>query len=182
MILNGEPRPLFQGDQSEEDLKVFVERLIQLAKDQGLDGQLVIGEAPSEPELSEAEAQALDAMDRGDFAAAVKIYEQELQAKPNDETLAERLAQVKLVARTFNLDIEAELAKSPGNLAEAIQKADCLLAIGDAESAFSLVLDFFDSAEDKNQVRSVLLEMFLVAGKNHPATIQARKQLAVKMF
>ena len=184
MILSGEPRPLFQGDQTEEDLTVFLDRLLDLAKEQGLAGQLVIGDAPEqeEVELSAAEQQALDAMDRGDFQSAVSIYEKELASNPGNEQLAERLAQVKLVARTYVLSLEKELASEPKTQLEVVRKADCFMAIGDAESAFELILDYFDNSEDKKSLTNHLLELFTVAGKNHPATIKARKQLAAKMF
>ena len=184
MILAGEPRPLFQGDQSETDLVTFLDKLIELAKSQGLDGRLVVGDTASQPEpqLSPNEQAALDAMENGDFESAVAIYQKELQERPNDETLIERLAQVKLVARTYSGNLEVELAANPKTQAELTRKADYLLAIGDAETAFNLLLDYFDQAEDRAQLISHLLELFNATGKNHPAVIQARKQLAVKMF
>lgn len=184
MILAGEPRPLFQGDQSVEDLITFLTKLIELAKSQGLDGQLVIGESnsQSEPELSESEKLALDAMERGDFASAVEIYEKELKERPNDETLLERLAQVKLVSRTYLGEIETELAVEPKSAAEAMRKADYLLAIGDAEQAFTLLLQYFELAEDKQSFTNHLLELFNAVGKNNPAVIKARRDLAAKMF
>ncbi|MFN6315884.1 MAG: tetratricopeptide repeat protein [Rhodoluna sp.] len=184
MILAGEPRPLFQGDQSVDDLITFLEKLIELAKSQGLEGELVIGEvsAQPEPELSPSEQLALDAMERGEFDAAVEIYQKELRDKPNDETLLERLAQVKLVARTYAGEIETELAVEPKTVAEAMRKADYLLAIGDAETAFGLLLEFFDLAEDKTVFTNHLLELFNAVGKNNPAVIKARRDLAAKMF
>lgn len=184
MILAGEPRPLFQGDQSEADLLILLDKLIELAASQGLEGQLVIGEITNqpEPELSPAEQQALDAMERGDFDAAVEIYQKELKEKPNDETLLERIAQVKLVARTHSGQIEQELAVEPKTIAEAMRKADYLLAIGDAETAFTLVLDFFDMAEDKSAFSNHLIELFSAVGKTNPAVIKARRYLAAKMF
>ena len=184
MILAGEPRPLFQGDQSEADLLTLLDKLIELAASQGLEGQLVIGEITNqpEPELSPAEQQALDAMERGDFDAAVEIYQQQLKEKPNDETLLERIAQVKLVARTHSGQIEDELAVEPKTLAEAMRKADYLLAIGDAETAFNLLLDFFEMAEDKGAFSNHLIELFTAVGKTNPAVIKARRNLAAKMF
>ena len=184
MILAGEPRPLFQGDQSEADLLTLLDKLIELAASQGLEGQLVIGEITNEPEpeLSPAEQQALDAMEQGDFDVAVEIYQQQLKEKPNDETLLERIAQVKLVARTHSGQIEQELAVEPKTLAEAMRKADYLLAIGDAETAFSLLLDFFEMAEDKGAFSNRLIELFTAVGKTNPAVIKARRNLAAKMF
>ena len=187
MILKGEPKPLFQGDQEEEDLAEFLRKLVEVAASQGIAGKLEVSDETqekAEPQLSESEQSALDAMDKGDFSTAVKIYEAELQKTPNNDLLIERLAQVKLVERTYAGEVEKELQVTPSNIAEAMRKADYLLAIGDADSSFNLLLEWFDkaSAEEKSAISSLLLELFNVVGKNHPSSIAARKSLAVKMF
>ena len=187
MILKGEPKPLFQGDQEEEDLAEFLRKLVEVAASQGIAGQLEVSDETqekAEPQLSESEQKALDAMDKGDFSTAVKIYEAELQKTPNNDLLIERLAQVKLVERTYAGDVEKELQVAPSNIAEAMRKADYLLAIGDADGSFNLLLEWFDkaSAEEQSAISSLLLELFNVVGKNHPSAIDARKLLAVKMF
>lgn len=187
MILKGEPKPLFQGDQEEEDLAEFLRKLVEVAASQGIAGQLEVSDETqekNEPQLSESEQSALDAMDKGDFSTAVKIYEAELQKTPNNDLLIERLAQVKLVERTYAGEVEKELQVTPGNIAEAMRKADYLLAIGDADSSFNLLLEWFDKAstEERSAISSLLLELFNVVGRNHPSAIAARKLLAVKMF
>jgi len=184
MILSGQPQPLFQGDQSEADLVTFLNRLIQLAGEQGINGKLVVKDSVTEPQLqlSPAEQEALDAMDRGEYDLAVSIYEKELGNNPASEVLQERLAQIKLVARTISMDIEAELAVVPTNTAEALRKADAYMAIGDSESAFNVVLEYFDKTTETKPLIDQLLELFKVAGKANPAVVAARKLLAVKMF
>jgi len=185
VILAGEPKPLFQGDQSEPDLASFIGKLVEVAKGQGMLGKLVLGDSmPEQPQLSKAEQDALDAMENGDFSAAVKIYEAELAQSPGNELLAERLAQVRLVERTFQGDVEQELKVDPQDYLAAMRKADFYLAIGDSVSAFNLLLDWFsDSAGDeRSTISKHLLELFIVAGKNDPNVITARKQLAARMF
>lgn len=187
MILKGEPKPLFQGDQEEQDLAEFLRKLVEVAASQGIAGQLEVSDETqekTEPQLSESEQSALDAMDKGDFSTAVKIYEAELQKTPNNDLLIERLAQVKLVERTYAGEVEKELQVTPGSISEAMRKADYLLAIGDADGSFNLLLEWFDKAstEERSAISSLLLELFNVVGKNHPSAIAARKLLAVKMF
>ena len=187
VILEGEPRPLFQGDQLEASLADFIGKLVEVASSQGLNGTLEVdGEvkAEAEPQLSASEQAALDAIDKGDFSTAVKIYEEELKQNPGNELLSERLAQVKLVERTFNGDIEKELAIDPSSVTEAIRKADFHLAVGQSEEAFDLLLNWFDKANsDERKVLSALfIELFTVVGKSHPAVTHARKLLAMKMF
>jgi putative thioredoxin len=185
VILAGEPKPLFQGDQSEEDLAAFIEKLVDVAKKQGMLGKLVLGDPmPEQPQLSQAEQDALDAMDSGDFTAAVKIYEAELASSPGNEQLAERLAQVRLVERTYQGDVEAELKVEPKDYISAIRKSDYYLAIGDSVSAFNLLLDWFSKSagDERSAVSKHLLELFVVVGKNDPNVLLARKQLAARMF
>ena len=185
VILAGEPKPLFQGDQSEEDLAAFIEKLVDVAKKQGMLGKLVLGDSmPEQPQLSQAEQDALDAMDNGDFTAAVKIYEAELASSPGNEQLAERLAQVRLVERTYQGDVEAELKVEPKDFLSAIRKSDFYLAIGDSVSAFNLLLDWFSQSagDERSAVSKHLLELFVVVGKNDPNVLLARKQLAARMF
>lgn len=187
VILEGEPKPLFQGDQPESALVDFLGKLVEAASSQGLNGTLEVdGVEPKEvePQLSESEIAALDAMDKGDFGAAVKIYEEELKQNPGNEELAARLAQVKLVERTYNADLETELSVEPTSVAMAMRKADFHLAVGQSEEAFELLLAWFDKAdgEERKALSSLFLELFNVVGKSHPAVVEARKLLAAKMF
>lgn len=187
VILDGEPKPLFQGDQLESSLVDFIGKLVEVSASQGLNGTLEVDGAEikeAEPQLSASEQAALDAMDNGDFGAAVKIYEEELKQNPGNELLAERLAQVKLVERTFNGDLEKELSVEPRSVAEAMRKADFHLAVGQSEEAFKLLLDWFDKADsaERTALSALFLDLFTVVGKSHPAVVEARKLLAMKMF
>ena len=187
VILEGEPKPLFQGDQLEPSLAEFIGKLVEVASSQGLNGILEVDDqesAAQEPALSASEQAALDAMDNGDFGAAVKIYEEELKQNPGNELLIERLAQVKLVERTFNGDLENELALEPATVSDAMRKADFHLAVGQSEEAFDLLLSWFDKADpdERKALAALFIELFNVVGKSHPAVIEARKMLAAKMF
>jgi putative thioredoxin len=187
VILGGEPKPLFQGDQIESSLVDFIGKLVEVAASQGLNGTLEVdGEETkeAEPQLSASEQAALDAMDQGDFGAAVKIYEAELKQNPGNEELVARLAQVKLVERTFSADMEKELSIEPKSVAEAMRKADIQLAVGQSEEAFDLLLAWFDKAnsDERAALSSLFLELFNAVGKSHPAVVEARKLLAVKLF
>ena len=186
-ILEGEPKSLFQGDQLESSLAEFIGKLVEVSASQGLNGTLEVDgeeQVVAEPQLSPSEQAALDAMDNGDFGAAVKIYEEELRQNPSNEVLIGRLAQVKLVERTFKGDLEVELAVEPGTVAEAMRKADFHLAVGQSEEAFQLLLTWFDKADsaERNALSALFLDLFNVVGKSHPAVIEARKLLAAKMF
>ena len=138
--------------------------------------------AEPEVQLSPVEQEALDAMDQGDFSRAVEIYEKELAQKPNDDTLVGRLAQVKLVARTYGADYEKELQAVPTNDAEAIRRSDILMAIGEIELSLDLLLSWFEQTTDKAALTKHILELFNVAGKAQPEVIKARKALASRIL
>jgi putative thioredoxin len=187
VILEGDPKLLFQGDQPESALVDFLGKLVEMAAAQGLNGTLEVDGVETkevEPQLSPSEIAALDAMDKGDFGSAVKIYEEELKQNPGNEELAARLAQVKLVERTYNADLEKELSVEPTSVGMAMRKADFHLAVGQSEEAFALLLSWFDKAdeEERKALSSLFLDLFNVVGKSHPAVVEARKLLAAKMF
>ena len=187
VILGGEPKPLFQGDQIESSLVDFIGKLVDVAGSQGINGTLEVDGAETadvEPQLSASEQAALDAMDQGDFGAAVKIYEEELKQNPGNEELVARLAQVRLVERTYSGDMEKELCIEPETVVEAMRKADFQLAVGQSEEAFELLLTWFDKAnsDERAALSALFLDLFNAVGKSHPAVIEARKLLAVKLF
>lgn len=187
VILEGDPKLLFQGDQPESALVDFLGKLVEMAAAQGLNGTLEVDGVETkevEPQLSPSEIAALDAMDKGDFGSAAKIYEEELKQNPGNEELAARLAQVKLVERTYNADLEKELSVEPTSVGMAMRKADFHLAVGQSEEAFALLLSWFDKAdeEERKALSSLFLDLFNVVGKSHPAVVEARKLLAAKMF
>ena len=187
IILEGEPSPVFVGDQPDADLTEFIRKLVEVAKGKGINSVIEVqgdSEISTEPVLSESEQAALDAMDRGEFGIAVGIYEAELRINPNNALLAERLAQVKLVERTFNGDMERELGVVPETISEAMRKADFMLAIGRSEEAFDLLLTFFETAKSAERpgLSAFILDLIMVLGKAHPVSIEARKKLAGLMF
>jgi thioredoxin-like negative regulator of GroEL len=65
-----------------------------------------------------------------------------------------------------------------------MRKADFHLAVGQSEEAFELLLTWFDKADsaERSALSSLFLELFNVVGKSHPAVVEARKLLAMKMF
>jgi thioredoxin-like negative regulator of GroEL len=80
--------------------------------------------------------------------------------------------------------MEKELSIEPKTVAEAMRKADFQLAVGQSEEAFELLLTWFDKAnsDERAALSSLFLELFNAVGKSHPAVVEARKLLAVKLF
>lgn len=96
-LVGGRPLPLFQGAVPEAQVRELFGQLVQLAEQQGVVGRVSAPDAapggedaPVEPPVNPAHADALDALERGDYAAAVEAYEQVLLQAPQTRRRARR--------------------------------------------------------------------------------------------
>jgi putative thioredoxin len=90
-VLKGQPIPLFQGAQPEAQVRQVLTQLLKVAQENGVNGVVQFaGEPeaaaePAEEPLPPAHQEAYDAIERGDFAAAVTAYEKALRENPADD-------------------------------------------------------------------------------------------------
>lgn len=183
-LLKNQPVPLFTGDQPAENIALVLDKLLEVAASNGVVGT-AIPEANEVPELKlpPRHQAAADAIDRGDYAAAVAEFEAALAEAPADALAAAGLAQAKLLQRTVALDYEAVLANEAPNLQSALNKADALASIGEFAAAFTLLLDRFESEfAERDTIRPALLELFKVAGPDEPAVSAARARLTNLLY
>jgi putative thioredoxin len=127
---------------------------------------------------------AYAAIDSGDYQSASALYEKALIENPNDSLAEAGLAQVKLLIRLEGKDLAAITASEPNSADSILEKADALIATGNAGLGFALLLSLFEKT-DKDQrepIRLRLVEMFLVAGNDNPDVIAARKSLSLLLF
>ncbi|MBO1901188.1 tetratricopeptide repeat protein [Leucobacter weissii] len=194
-LVGGRPVPLFQGAVPEQQVREVFTQLLQLAEQQGVSGRVSTpdspgGEAddPGATPINPAHAEALDALERGDYAAAVRAYEAVLAKAPADQEARDALAQVKLLHRLegANADeVRAAAAANPGDVAAQVLVADLDLSGGHVEDAFLRLLELFASSEDEDartRIREHLLELFAVVGVADPRVIAARGRLASLLY
>ena len=183
-LLKGQPAPLFAGDQPAQQVQMVIDRVLEVAAENQLTSQLSVTEPTKEPELSETMQQAYDAMERSDYQVALGLFEKALLENPNDQLAEAGLAQVKLLIRLADKDLSAIISAKASNNQEILDKADALIATGDAEAGFSLLLDLFASLEKdaREPIRLRLVELFLVVGADNKAVIEARKKLSFLLF
>ncbi|MGB3413586.1 MAG: thioredoxin, partial [Microbacteriaceae bacterium] len=101
-LINGQVMPLFVGAQPAAQVKEILDQLIGFAADQGLPGLIpaTTEEVAQEPEpLDENHQAAFDAINSGDYDAAIRAYHRALEANPKDQDAAAGLAQVSLLQR-----------------------------------------------------------------------------------
>lgn len=193
-LVAGRPVPLFQGPVPEEQVREIFTQLLQLAAQQGVVGRVNapdLGEEPpiepAEPMIPEAHLAAVEAAERGDYAAAVSEWEAVLAKAPADAEARAALVQVRLLQRLEGLTLEgvrADAAAQPDDLQAQLRVADLDLSGGHIEDAFLRLLDRFAVSDDADRavIRERLLELFEVVGVADPRVIAARGRLANLLY
>ncbi|MFD0560188.1 thioredoxin [Stackebrandtia endophytica] len=175
-VVGGRPVDAFQGVQPESTLRQWIGKLIEAAG----------GEAPpvpADPELEAAEA----ALEAGDLDAAEAAFDRYLTNNPGDDDAAAGLAQVRLLRRIGEADIEAAMAKAaadPDDIPAALLAADAMVISGQAEAAYDRLIQLVarNSGETRDTVRKHLVELFSVASPQDPVVTKARRKLSAVLF
>jgi putative thioredoxin len=191
-VLKGQPLPLFQGAQPEQQIRAVLTEVLKVAQANGVTGRIAPLGDDLEPEVEEPplpplHQAAYDAIEADDLPAAVAAYEQALRENPADELARIGLAQVRLLERTRDADPVAARAKAaadPDDVDAQILVADLDLLGAHIEDAFSRLIETVrrSSGEDRNRVRSHLVELFDVVGADNPLVPKARMSLANALF
>jgi putative thioredoxin len=198
-LVGGRPVPLFQGAVPEAQVREVFAQLLQLAEQQGVTGRVnapeagageagveAEGDAP-EPQIPAAHLAAVEAAERGDYAAAVAEWEDVLRKAPADKEARAALVQMKLLQRLQGVTLEqvrAEAAAQPADVQAQMRVADLDVSGGHVEDAFLRLLELFTASDDSNQVliKERLLELFEVVGAADPRVIAARGRLANLLY
>jgi putative thioredoxin len=196
-VLKGQPIPLFQGAQPEAQVRAVLTELLRVAAANGVTGTAGIGPAgedegeadadPAEEPLPPLHQAAYDAIDAGDYPAAVSAYERALLQNPADDMARVGLAQVKLLQRAADVDVQAAraaAAAAPEDVDAQILVADIDLLGGHVEDAFARLVETVrrTSGPERDRARAHLVELFDVVGTNDPRVASARLALANAVF
>ncbi|VXB20043.1 tetratricopeptide repeat protein [Aeromicrobium sp. 9AM] len=192
-LVKGQPVPLFQGTVDEAEARRYFDELVNVAAQNGVTGRAQPTGAPSEvaDDVDEPEdprfAVADAAFAASDFDTAVTEYEK-LQAQyPADSEVSERLAGVRLLARTQGADLQAArkaAADAPDDLDAQMLVADLDVSGGHVDDAFDRLIQLVKrtSGDDRELVRQRLLDLFTVVGVADPRVATARRALASALF
>jgi putative thioredoxin len=195
-VIKGQPVPLFQGAQPEAQVRAVITELLRVAAANGVTGTVPVDGAapdadspgePAEEPLPPLHQAAYDAIEEGDYDAAVRAYEQALRESPADDDARVGLAQVKLLQRTADADAQqarAAAAASPEDVDAQILVADIDLLGGHVEDAFGRLVETVrrTSGADRDRARAHLVELFDVVGATDPRVASARLALANAVF
>lgn len=190
-LIAGQPVPLFQGAIPADQLRGLLDQLLELAARNGVTGRLAPPSAaetePVEPEETEVERRAREAMERGDYAAAEKVYDSAIAQSPADAELKVARGQIRMLGRMDGKDPRALLAAAdaPGaSVEDQLAGADAALSLGDVNVALGRGLEAVRSrtGEERETARLRLLELFDIIGSSTPEVTRARRQLAALLF
>ncbi|MCQ9352046.1 tetratricopeptide repeat protein [Corynebacterium sp. 153RC1] len=193
-LASGQPLANFEGGQPREALEAWVNAVVQAVGDQlpGLSEQemAAAGAAEEEPAEDPRFAPATEALNRGDFATAVEVYESILRSEPNNKEAKAAMDNAKLLGRLQELGTDpanavAKAQENPLDLAAVQQAADAHIALGQPEAAFDALIHIVANGatpEDKQAARERLLEIFGIFEPTDPRVIAARTKLASALY
>lgn len=183
-FIDEQPLALFDKIYPEEQIKLVIGKLFEVAKERGLKVDVPeIKEAPMEPE----EVAALSALENSDYSGAAMAYRNWLQRKP-DEVLAKvGLAQCELMIRIagLNPDLTIKDANShPTDIEKQLMAADIEIAQGLPKAAFERLITFVrnSAGDERKRAKEHLLLIFQLVDPADPDLIRARNELASALF
>jgi putative thioredoxin len=190
-LIGGQVAPLFQGVLPRAEVQAYIDQLLSAAVANGIVGRAEpVGGAALEDEAEAGPdprfAAADEAIERGDFDAAVAEFDRLLQADPNDAEAKAGRAQAGLFARASALDPQAVLAAAESSTAveDQLAAADVEMLSGQAERAFARLLDVVrrSAGEERNTARVRLLELFETLGNADERVLKGRRDLMAALF
>jgi putative thioredoxin len=179
-IIGEQMVPLFEQSYPEAQVKMVIDKVLTLASEQG------IGQAPVE-QIEPEEAEAMDALESGNYTAAETAYKKWLARKPAENLAKLGLAQTQLLIRTEGLVLETVIAQSdadPADIDLQLKASDVEIVNGGVEAAFTrlLIAVRATSGDDRTKVKNHLLNLFALVDPSDPRLNAARKELASALF
>ena len=196
-VIGGRPVQLFVGALPEAQVRDVFEQVLELAAQNGVTGTAVVdgAAASADGETAEAEPEPLpphhqdayDAIDRGDYDAAITAYRTAIAQDPRDQLAVAGLAQVSLIARLQGVtiaDVRGAAAAAPTDVDAQLAVADLDVSGGHVDDAFDRVLTVFPSldAAGKDAARTRLLDYFEIVGLDDPRVGAARRRLTMLLY
>lgn len=181
-LAGGQPLASFQGMQPPEQLRRWVDSLLQATA-----GKLS-GSADSEAEaaVDPALTQAREHLEAGDFAAATAAYQAILEADPQHAEAKGALRQMTFLERAtaHRPDAVAVADAAPDDIEAAFAAADLQILNQDVVPAFDRLIALIRRTTDdeRTKVRTRLIELFELFDPADPDVITGRRNLANALY
>ena len=194
-VVKGQPVPLFQGAQPEQQIRAILDELMRVAEQAGMPAPATAEPVQAEAEHAAEEPSEIDllheqvatAYEAADWDAARAAYEKILVLNPEDPDAKAGLANLGLVVRIGDADPAAAIAAAdadPTNVDKATLAADCELLQANARGAFDRLITVVrhTSGDDRDAARAHLIGLFELVGPTDPDVVAARSALAAALF
>ncbi|MFJ1460220.1 tetratricopeptide repeat protein [Nocardia sp. N2S4-5] len=183
-VAGGQPLADFQGAQPEPQVKQWLAAVVDAVRGK-LEGGVEGEEAPAVPEDPRFTA-AEEALDRGDIAGAEAAYEKILAEEPANAEAKAALRQVRFFGRAQGLpaDAIARADAAPDDIDAAFAAADMECFNQQPEAAFTRLITLIKrtAGDDRNRVRTRLVELFELYDTADPVVVAARRKLATALY
>jgi putative thioredoxin len=181
-LAGGQPLSSFQGGQPADQLRGWIDSLLNATA-----GKLGGGGEPGEPEQVDPElAQARDHLDKGDFDAALAAYQAILDANPSHAEAKGAVRQIAFLQRASARAPGAVIAadSNPDDIETAFAAADVELLQQNVASAFDRLIALVKrtAGDDRQKVRTRLIELFDLFDPADPEVIAGRRNLANALY
>ncbi len=186
-IAAGQPVTNFEGAQPKDALEQWTGTLVEKLGPQlrGLSG----GEAQEESEAPDSRLHvAEEAMNRGDFDAAIAQYDEILASEPDNVEIKQARNTTVLLKRldpaNRSEDPVAAADAEPQDVAKQLDAADAEVVAGTPEKAFDRLIEGMKrtAGDEKQTLKDRLLELFGLFESSDPRVLKARPQLASALY
>ena len=178
----GQPLSSFQGPQPPDQLRKWVDSLLSATAGK-LSGPSGSGEAA---QVDPALAQARESFKTGDLDNAQTAYQAVLEANPTSDEAKAVLRQVGFLkrAKAQNRDAVAVADAAPGDIDAAFAAADVQIVNEDVPAAFERLIALVrtTSGDERNRVRTRLIELFELFDPTDPDIVVARRNFANALY
>ncbi|PXX02541.1 putative thioredoxin [Mycolicibacterium moriokaense] len=178
----GQPLSSFQGPQPPEQLRKWVDSLLNATAGKLGDAGDADEAERVDPELAQARAH----LDAGDFDAALTAYQALLDANPNHEEATGAVRQIGFLQRATTRAPGAIVAANaaPDDIEVAFAAADVEILQQDVAAAFDRLVALIKrtAGDDRTKVRTRLIELFDLFDPADPEVIAGRRKLANALY
>ncbi|MCV6964503.1 tetratricopeptide repeat protein [Mycobacterium intermedium] len=176
-----QPISSFEGFQPPDQLRRWVDSLVSATA-----GKLKGPRSSQQAEVDPAVAQARQELEDGDFDAARQSYQAILDADPNNAEAKGALRQIDFLSRATSQrpDAVAVADAAPDDIDAALAAADVQILNQDVTAAFNRLIALVrrTSGDDRNKVRTRLIELFELFDPADPEVVAGRRNLANALY
>ncbi|WP_412100941.1 tetratricopeptide repeat protein [Corynebacterium aurimucosum] len=189
-IAAGQPVTNFEGGQPRENLEQWVAAIVDKLGPQlkGLSEQAQAGESREEETADPRLSMAEEALNRGDFDSAIATYEEILAAEPGNVEIKQARDTTLLLKRldpaNRSEDPIAAADAAPEDMSKQLDAADAEVVAGAPDRAFERLIEAMKrtAGDEKEQLKTRLLELFGLFDSGDPRVLAARTKLASALY